>query len=71
MDSDEWDEEDEELNDEDVIPITNCLFCTKNSKNMEKNLCHMSEHHSFFVPDLEFVADLEGMMLYLGAKVRK
>ena len=31
----------------------------------------MSEHHSFFVPDLEFVADLEGMMLYLGAKVRK
>lgn len=69
VDSDEWDEEDEELNDEDVIPITNCLFCTKNSKNMEKNLCHMSEHHSFFVPDLEFVADLEGMMLYLGAKV--
>ena len=70
VDSDEWDE-DEELNDEDVIPNMDCLFCTQHSKNTEKNLLHMSENHSFFVPDLEFVADLDGMISYLGAKVIK
>ena len=68
MDSDEWDED--EVNDEDVIPNTDCLFCSKISKNMEKNLLHMSENHSFFVPDLDFITDLDGMISYLGAKVR-
>jgi pre-60S factor REI1 len=29
----------------------------------------MSEAHSFFVPDLDYVTDLEGLLTYLGAKV--
>ena len=67
-DSDEW-EEDEEFNEEDLIPNTECLFCQHHSNNMDKNLFHMTEAHSFFVPDLEFITDLDGMMSYLGAKV--
>ena len=29
----------------------------------------MSEKHSFFVPDLDFIVDLDGLLSYLGAKV--
>ena len=29
----------------------------------------MSEKHSFFLPDLEYLIDLEGLLKYLGAKI--
>lgn len=29
----------------------------------------MGEKHSFFLPDLEFLIDLEGLLKYLGAKI--
>ena len=67
VDSDEWDED--YGDEEDAISVTECLFCLKNSNSLEKNLLHMSEKHSFFVPDLEFVTDLDGLLSYLGAKV--
>ena len=69
VDSDEWNEDEEEFDEEDVISNNDCLFCLNHSNSMEKNLLHMSEKHSFFVPDMEFITDLEGMMCYLGAKV--
>lgn len=37
---------------------------------MVKNLKHMSEAHSFFIPDVEFCTDVKGLLLYLGEKVR-
>jgi pre-60S factor REI1 len=30
---------------------------------------HMAHEHSFFVPDLEYLSDLEGLVKYLGEKV--
>nr|CAG4638452.1 EOG090X06E3 [Cyclestheria hislopi] len=61
--SDEWED------DEDPIPITSCLFCMKSSETMEENLQHMSIYHSFFIPDVEYITDMEGLMSYLGEKV--
>jgi len=63
VDSDEWDDEAE------VIPITDCLFCSNHSANIDNNIRHMSEKHSFFLPDPEYIVDLVGLMEYLGAKV--
>lgn len=65
VDSDEW----AEGNEGEPIPIEDCLFCPHHSKDLEKNLIHMTEKHSFFVPDLEFVIDLETLISYLGEKV--
>ena len=62
VDSDEW--------EDDPIPITECLFCNHHSNNLEKNLNHMTVAHSFFLPDPEFLVNLEGLVEYLGAKVR-
>jgi len=63
VDSDEWDEE------EEPVPVTDCIFCSHHSANLDNNMRHMTEAHSFFLPDPEFLTDLEGLIEYLGAKV--
>ena len=61
VDSDEW--------EDDPIPANECLFCNHHSNNLDKNLNHMTVQHSFFLPDPEFLTNLEGLIEYLGAKV--
>ncbi|XP_034039397.1 zinc finger protein 622 [Thalassophryne amazonica] len=51
------------------IPITDCLFCSNHSRTLMKNVTHMTKVHSFFIPDVEFVIDLKGLICYLGEKV--
>jgi len=68
VDSDEWDEDEEEDGGE-PIPVTDCLFCSHHSSTLEKNVGHMTSQHSFFLPDADFIVDLEGLLEYLGAKV--
>ncbi|KAL0966725.1 hypothetical protein UPYG_G00299350 [Umbra pygmaea] len=51
------------------IPITDCLFCPQHSHSLLKNLAHMTKVHSFFLPDLEYLIDLKGLITYLGEKV--
>lgn len=66
VDSDEWEEEEDY---ENPISNNNCLFCDHHSKNVVNNVKHMSLEHSFFIPDAEFVIDLEGLLSYLGEKI--
>nr|CAD7614231.1 unnamed protein product [Timema genevievae] len=65
VDSDEWDEEYKD----NPIANNNCLFCSHHSRNTVKNLKHMSLEHSFFIPDVEYLVDLKGLLMYLGEKV--
>ena len=51
---------------EDGLGLEECLFCSHISTTLEENLQHMSVKHGFFVPDTEFVSDLEGLITYLG-----
>lgn len=66
VDSDEWDEDFDN-------PIANhdCIFCSHHSEDLVENVKHMSVVHSFFIPDTEFITDLEGLLLYLGEKVAR
>lgn len=61
VDSDEW--------EDDPLPVTDCLFCSHHSSTLDKNIIHMTTEHSFFLPDPEFITNLEGLVEYLGAKV--
>lgn len=65
LSSDEWNEEDVE----NPINKNICLFCKNHSSSLVDNLKHMSEVHSFFLPDFEYCVDLKGVLLHLGAKV--
>lgn len=62
-DSDEWEDDDE------AIPTTSCLFCNQKSVSLESSLEHMSSQHSFFIPDSEYVVDIEGLVTYIGERV--
>ncbi len=37
--------------------------------SIAKAVKHMSEVHSFFIPDVEYLVDLEGLLQYLGEKI--
>lgn len=84
-DDSEWEDEDvlddDDLLDEDydgdeaaemlarVVKIDTCLFCDKKSANIHKNIAHMNLHHGFFIPEEQYVIDLDGLLEYLGFKV--
>lgn len=46
-----------------------CLFCTHKAATFEDNMTHMTKAHSFFIPDIEYLADLRGLINYLGEKI--
>uniref|UniRef100_H0XC18 Cytoplasmic 60S subunit biogenesis factor ZNF622 n=1 Tax=Otolemur garnettii TaxID=30611 RepID=H0XC18_OTOGA len=52
-----------------AIPVTDCLFCSHHSSSLMKNVAHMTKVHSFFIPDIEYLSDLKGLIKYLGEKV--
>lgn len=72
---DEYEDVDEEEEWDGVVsennPITNnkCLFCSQSSENLLENIKHMSNSHSFFIPDIEYLVDMKGLLVYLGEKI--
>lgn len=48
---------------------TECLFCSHNADTFEANMEHMTLAHSFFIPDIEYLVDLKGLVRYLGEKI--
>lgn len=48
---------------------TDCLFCTHKSDTFEDTMAHMTKAHSFFIPDIEYLSDLRGLIKYLGEKI--
>lgn len=73
MESMEEEEEEEEQQAEaesipavGAIPVTDCLFCPHHSRSLTKNVAHMTKIHSFFIPDIEYLVDLRGLIKYLS-----
>ena len=64
VDSDDW------MKDvENPVQNNDCLFCNHHSRTWVRNLRHMTEAHSFFIPDPEYCIDIRGLLVYLGEKV--
>ncbi|CAI2348040.1 unnamed protein product [Caenorhabditis sp. 36 PRJEB53466] len=45
----------EELNDEDALPATSCLFCPQTKSSLEEMREHMHFHHGFQLPDRKYL----------------
>ena len=60
-----------ECSDEDShsLEVDECLFCPQVSESIEDSLQHMSSAHGFFLPDLDYLVDLKGLVEYLCCKV--
>eukprot|EP01134_Creolimax_fragrantissima_P000876 CFRG0876T1 len=63
------DDEDIEEVDDFELEVTDCLFCSKPHESVEENTQHMALNHSFYIPDAEYITDLEGLLSYLGLKI--
>lgn len=47
-----------------------CIFCAHHAMDFDSCLTHMLKEHGFFVPDVEFLVDAEGLVSYLAEKVK-
>ncbi|EDQ92761.1 uncharacterized protein MONBRDRAFT_17002 [Monosiga brevicollis MX1] len=57
-----------EFVEEPVLEPQDCIFDTYRADSFEANIEYMSSRHGFFIPNVEFVVDLEGLVRYLQLK---
>jgi hypothetical protein len=69
-DDDEAAAEEEEEEEEVEVSACQCVFDDRRFGSPEECLAHMSAAHGFFLPDAEYVCDLEGLLEHLSAQVR-
>ena len=51
------------------LDLTECLFCPRDSVDLDAKLRHMAKSHGFFIPDVEYVSNLKGLVEHLDWKV--
>ena len=59
--------EDEE--DDELLDPSCCFMCDQEHDNIESCMAHMHKQHGFFIPDVEYLKDPNGLLTYLGLKV--
>lgn len=64
MDTDDGEEE------EELDPCC-CFMCDQDHNTLESCMVHMHKFHGFFIPDVEYLKDPEGLLTYLGLKVKR
>jgi len=69
IDEAEEEEEEEEESPPEINPCQ-CPFDSHISTTPTINLQYMKTHYSFFLPDYEYITDLEGFLGYCNEKVR-
>ncbi|KAK6274253.1 hypothetical protein POUND7_011336 [Theobroma cacao] len=65
---DEMDTDDEE--EVELDPCC-CFMCDIDHDTIESCMVHMHKFHGFFIPDVEYLKDPEGLLTYLGLKVKR
>ncbi|OMO86130.1 Zinc finger, C2H2-like protein [Corchorus capsularis] len=66
--ADDMDTDDED--GEELDPCC-CFMCDKDHDTLESCMVHMHKFHGFFIPDVEYLKDPEGLLTYLGLKVKR
>jgi pre-60S factor REI1 len=47
------------------LDLNQCIFSEKRFDDFEGALSHMARQYGFFIPDVEYLADPEGLVQYL------
>src|SRR5205085_6292619 len=53
------------------IPLSRCLFCNYDSPTWKLSVAHMTKIHGLFIPEQNYIVDLEGLLRYFQAKVHQ
>lgn len=51
------------------LEISDCLFCPGRFDSLDSCIDHMHHQHSFYIPDIDYLRDLSGLMRHLADKV--
>lgn len=51
------------------LDISCCFICDQKNKSIENCMIHMHKQHGFFIPDIEYLKDPEGLLTYAALKV--
>lgn len=60
----------DEMQVEFILNSTICLFCRHLSEDTMKNVDHMISQHNFFIPDVEHLNDLNGLIEFCSEKIK-
>ncbi|KAA3457760.1 zinc finger protein 622-like protein [Gossypium australe] len=60
----------EETGREELDPSC-CFMCDLKHDTIESCMVHMHKFHGFFIPDVEYLKNPEGLLIYLGLKVKR
>lgn len=59
----------EEPAKEEGFSASRCLFCNTSSADIQSNVEHMSVNHGMFIPERDYLVNLEGLLHYLYRKI--
>lgn len=51
------------------LSLTDCLFCNSHFDELTDLMQHMTGVHSFYIPDLDYLNDLQGLLKFLGEQI--
>lgn len=73
--NDDMDESDvsdaDDMDIEEELDTSCCFVCDLKHDNIENCMAHMHKHHGFYIPDVEYLKDPNGLLTYVGLKVKK
>ncbi|ESZ95084.1 hypothetical protein SBOR_4539 [Sclerotinia borealis F-4128] len=65
--------EDDIMEDDDKalveVSTSRCLFCNEDSADTSANVAHMERIHGMFIPEKQYLVDLEGLIAFLHEKI--
>jgi len=60
---------DEKIAAAQVLTLKDSLFDRHQSSDFDSNLRYMTRQFGFFIPEIEYIKDLQGLIVYLGQKI--
>ena len=55
--------------DKSDVPLNRCMFCNYESPTFKLGIMHMNKFHGMFIPEQQYLVDLEGLIRYLYSKI--
>jgi pre-60S factor REI1 len=62
---------DDVMDDLEELDISLCFMCDLKHDTIEDCMVHMHKKHGFFIPDSEYLKDPNGLLTYVGLKVKR
>ena len=71
IEEEDEDNEDDEITDEGEYSSSRCLFCNNKESDVNANADHMLKSHGMFIPEKDYLVDLNGLLRYLYRKINE